>query len=143
MRCDSAAKDTAATKVSFLTSGVRQAAPASYRSIRLITPLLFLLALGACTQRPTAPTPAQRATIATAAIPTRTPINLPATTQVPPAIIATATRAAATPTQRTAAATPRTGTPRCPGGVDFLGYSDLLDKTTFEHTAVGGLSALV
>ena len=32
--------------------------------------------------------------------------------------------------------------PSCATGVDFLGFSDALDKRTFEGTTVGGLSAL-
>lgn len=32
--------------------------------------------------------------------------------------------------------------PDCAPGVDFLGFSDSLNKTTFEGTNVGGLSAL-
>jgi hypothetical protein len=42
------------------------------------------------------------------------------------------------------AAVTQTGTygPDCAPGVDFLGFSDSLNKTTFEGTNVGGLSAL-
>ncbi len=40
------------------------------------------------------------------------------------------------------AAAPGTGTQACATGVDFLGFSDALDKQTFEGTSVGGLSAL-
>lgn len=34
------------------------------------------------------------------------------------------------------------GTPECATGVDFLGFSDALNKRTYEDTSVGGLSAL-
>ena len=37
----------------------------------------------------------------------------------------------------------RPGAPECAPGVDFLGFSDALNKRTYENTAVGGLSALV
>jgi hypothetical protein len=40
------------------------------------------------------------------------------------------------------AAPPQTEAPECATGVDFLGFSDALDKQTFEGTSVGGLSAL-
>jgi len=40
------------------------------------------------------------------------------------------------------AAPPRSDTPACATGVDFLGFSDALDKRTYEGTSVGGLSAL-
>ena len=49
-------------------------------------------------------------------------------------------------TPRAVGAQTRTGAgveaPDCAPGVDFLGFSDALDKTTFEGTNVGGLSAL-
>lgn len=35
-----------------------------------------------------------------------------------------------------------TGNPECAPGVDFLGFSDALDKQTFEGTNVGGISGL-
>jgi hypothetical protein len=41
-----------------------------------------------------------------------------------------------------AAAPPGSGTPDCATGVDFLGFSDALNKRTFEGTSVGGLSGL-
>jgi hypothetical protein len=41
-----------------------------------------------------------------------------------------------------AAVPPETEAPGCAAGVDFLGFSDALDKQTFEGTGVGGLSAL-
>ena len=40
------------------------------------------------------------------------------------------------------AAPPRSDTPTCATGVDFLGFSDALNKRTYEGTSVGGLSAL-
>jgi hypothetical protein len=40
------------------------------------------------------------------------------------------------------AAPPETETPVCAAGVDFLGFSDALDKQAFEGTGVGGLSGL-
>lgn len=40
------------------------------------------------------------------------------------------------------AAPSRTDTPECATGVDFLGFSDALNKQTYEGTSVGGLSAL-
>lgn len=40
------------------------------------------------------------------------------------------------------AAPPRTDASECADGVDFLGFSDALNKQTFEGTSVGGLSAL-
>jgi hypothetical protein len=40
------------------------------------------------------------------------------------------------------AARPGTETPECATGVDFLGFSDALNKRTYEGTSVGGLSAL-
>ena len=40
------------------------------------------------------------------------------------------------------AAQPGSETPDCAAGVDFLGFSDALDKRTYEGTSVGGLSAL-
>jgi hypothetical protein len=40
------------------------------------------------------------------------------------------------------AAHPGAETPDCAEGVDFLGFSDELNKTTFEGTSVGGLSGL-
>ena len=40
------------------------------------------------------------------------------------------------------AAPPGADAPGCATGVDFLGFSDALDKRTYEGTAVGGLSAL-
>ncbi len=40
------------------------------------------------------------------------------------------------------AAPPRTEALECATGVDFLGFSDALNKRTFEGTSVGGLSAL-
>ena len=40
------------------------------------------------------------------------------------------------------AAPPETETPVCAAGVDFLGFSDALDKQAFEGTVVGGLSGL-
>ena len=40
------------------------------------------------------------------------------------------------------AAPPGTDAPDCATGVDFLGFSDTLNKQTFEGTNVGGLSAL-
>lgn len=40
------------------------------------------------------------------------------------------------------AAPPQTAAPDCATGVDFLGFSDALNKQTFEGTSVGGLSAL-
>jgi hypothetical protein len=36
----------------------------------------------------------------------------------------------------------QTGTPECATGVDFFGFSDVLNKRAFEDTSVGGLSAL-
>lgn len=45
--------------------------------------------------------------------------------------------------QETATAAPsRTEAPECASGVDFLGFSDALNKRTYEGTSVGGLSAL-
>ncbi len=40
------------------------------------------------------------------------------------------------------AAQDRASTPECAAGVDFLGFSDALNKRTYEGTSVGGLSAL-
>lgn len=40
------------------------------------------------------------------------------------------------------AAPPGSEAPNCATGVDFLGFSDALDKESFEGTEVGGLSAL-
>jgi len=40
------------------------------------------------------------------------------------------------------AAPPQTEAPECATGVDFLGFSDALNKETFEGASVGGLSAL-
>lgn len=40
------------------------------------------------------------------------------------------------------AARPATAAPDCTAGVDFLGFSDALNKHTFEGTNVGGLSGL-
>ena len=40
------------------------------------------------------------------------------------------------------AAPPRAGAPECATGVDFLGFSDALNKRTYKGTSVGGLSAL-
>lgn len=40
------------------------------------------------------------------------------------------------------AAPPKSDTPTCTTGVDFLGFSDALNKRTYEGTSVGGLSAL-
>lgn len=40
------------------------------------------------------------------------------------------------------AAPPQTEGPECATGVDFLGFSDALNKRTYEGTSVGGLSAL-
>lgn len=40
------------------------------------------------------------------------------------------------------AARPGASAPECAAGVDFLGFSDALNKRTYEGTAVGGLSAL-
>jgi hypothetical protein len=40
------------------------------------------------------------------------------------------------------AAPSRTDTPECATGVDLLGFSDALNKQTYEGTSVGGLSAL-
>jgi hypothetical protein len=42
----------------------------------------------------------------------------------------------------TTAAPPQTEAPECAASVDFLGFSDALNKETFEGTGVGGLSAL-
>ncbi len=44
--------------------------------------------------------------------------------------------------QKEARAVPSREAPECSPGVDFLGFSDALDKTTFEGTNVGGLSGL-
>ncbi|CAA9512988.1 MAG: hypothetical protein AVDCRST_MAG12-3329, partial [uncultured Rubrobacteraceae bacterium] len=43
---------------------------------------------------------------------------------------------------RADAAPPGTEAPECATGVDFLGFSDALNKRTYEGTSVGGLSAL-
>lgn len=51
-------------------------------------------------------------------------------------------RADAQDTAQTAAQ-PGADFPDCAPGVDFLGFSDALNKTTFEGTNVGGLSALI
>ena len=40
------------------------------------------------------------------------------------------------------AAPPDADAPECAAGVDFLGFSDALNKRTYEGTTVGGLSAL-
>src|SRR5918997_5073513 len=40
------------------------------------------------------------------------------------------------------AAPPQDEAPECATGVDFLGFSDALNKRTYEGTSVGGLSAL-
>jgi len=40
------------------------------------------------------------------------------------------------------AAPPQNEAPECATGVDFLGFSDALNKRTYEGTSVGGLSAL-
>src|ERR671917_177202 len=40
------------------------------------------------------------------------------------------------------AAPPGSEAPDCATGVDFLGFSDALNKRTYEGTSVGGLSAL-
>lgn len=51
--------------------------------------------------------------------------------------------ALAGPTATAAGAAPdRADTPECAAGADFLGFSDALNKRTFEGTSVGGLSAL-
>lgn len=55
-------------------------------------------------------------------------------------VLATAVLAIAGPSAT--AAPPQTDVPECAAGVDFLGFSDALDKRTFEGTSVGGLSAL-
>ena len=41
-----------------------------------------------------------------------------------------------------AAVPPGVSAPDCATGVDFLGFSDVLNKRTFEGTSVGGLSGL-
>ena len=41
-----------------------------------------------------------------------------------------------------AATPPQSEAPNCATGVDFLGFSDALNKRTYEGTSVGGLSAL-
>ena len=138
-----------ATARAFLAARGRQRTSASNRLARRTAPLLLLLALVACTQRPlTTPTIAPVST--PVAVTSRTPTASPPTTQVPPTSAATPTRATAIPArafatsaQRTAVATPRPDSVRCPAGIDFLGYSDKLDNTTFANTAIGGLSALV
>lgn len=40
-------------------------------------------------------------------------------------------------------ARPGTKAPDCAAGVDFLGFSDALNKQTFEGTSVGGLSGII
>jgi hypothetical protein len=44
--------------------------------------------------------------------------------------------------ETTTAVRPGTKAPDCTTGVDFLGFSDALNKRTFEGTSVGGLSGL-
>ncbi len=59
------------------------------------------------------------------------------------ALLTAASLALAGPAAPTVNAAPdRTGTPECATGVDFLGFSDALNKRTYEGTSVGGLSAL-
>ena len=120
----------------------RQSTSVGNRVARLIMPCLLLLALVACTQSPTAIPPTSTPLSAITAIASRPPTGPPATAPARSTAAATATRAPATSTRRTAVATPRADTPSCPTGIDFLGYSDALNKTTFADTAVGGLSAL-
>ncbi len=132
---------TGATNPLFPVSGAHQSALTSKRNARLITPLLLLFALVACTQSPTTLPPTSTSVGATTASASGAPTGPLATSQVLPTI--TATRVPATPTQRTAIAAPSTESPGCPADVDFLGYADTLDKTAFANTAVGGLSALV
>ncbi|MDT0462551.1 esterase-like activity of phytase family protein [Streptomyces gibsoniae] len=61
-------------------------------------------------------------------------------------LLATVTATLAAATSPAAAGTPATGTPAaphaCSSAVDIRGFSDALDKTTYEGTFVGNLSAL-
>jgi hypothetical protein len=103
-----------------------------------------VLVLVACARSPnaTAPTSAPAAPAGTA-VTSRTPTGPPATSQLLPPAASTATSVRGTPAQRTTAATPPADNRGCPPGIDLLGYSDTLDKTTFAGNAIGGLSALV
>ncbi|MDQ3377913.1 MAG: esterase-like activity of phytase family protein, partial [Actinomycetota bacterium] len=69
---------------------------------------------------------------------TRT-LGLPAALLV--AIVAACTSLFAVPGYAPAAQ-PGSEAPNCATGVDFLGFSDALNKRTYEGTSVGGLSAL-
>lgn len=57
------------------------------------------------------------------------------------AIVAACAALFAMPEHATAAR-PGPEAPECAAGVDFLGFSDALDKRTYDGTSVGGLSAL-
>lgn len=110
--------------------------------------LSLLLILSACAQStptvPTANTPIPMPGTATTAAPTAT-----ATTTARPVSstpVGTQPVAAFTPnataTRNAASAAPTSGT-TCAPGVELLGFSDALDKVTFNGTTVGGLSGLV
>ncbi|CAA9448812.1 MAG: hypothetical protein AVDCRST_MAG78-3156 [uncultured Rubrobacteraceae bacterium] len=58
------------------------------------------------------------------------------------AVILAACALTLTSSKPVAAAPPGSVTPDCATGVDFLGFSDVLNKRTFEGTSVGGLSGL-
>ena len=114
--------------------GRRVGARARYRPPRPLSAALLalLLALVGCAQdTPPAPT-------ATGTPPTAQATTLPANTATSPAATPTLPAAAT----RSASVTPSDAT-TCTPGVDLLGFSDALDKTTFAETRVGGLSALV
>lgn len=57
------------------------------------------------------------------------------------AIVAACAALFAMPEHATAAR-PGPEAPECAAGIDFLGFSDALDKRTYDGTSVGGLSAL-
>ena len=120
----------------------------SRRSRALAAALLALLVTliacaGVTPSAPTAPSvpPRSQSTTATSGTTaTARPASLPSTgtpAQVPPTRTAPATASAVV----TTAATPAVAA-ACAPGVELIGYSDALDKTTFADTAVGGLSAL-
>lgn len=127
-----------------LTPGSRQSSFVGNRAAQLTIPFLLVFTLIACARNPTVVPPTSTIRSAAAAVVAGAPTVTPAaTTQAIPLSTATPTRVRATPTHSFAVATPRADAPSCPAGIDFLGYSDALDKTTFANTAVGGLSALV
>lgn len=117
------------------------------RDLALLLALTLLAGfwLPACAATPAALPPASTTTgpVATA-VATPAPTTGPASATLP-----TTPTLALSPSPRSTrpAATPAPGaatTPlACAPGVDFLGFSDALDKTQFAETTVGGLSGLV